>query len=134
MGTLNAFLIAGWLCSFIQSQAVAGPLDVSLVQLIANPKEHDGKVVRVIGYVRLEFEGNAIYLHEDDDKHAIHRNGLWLSITDDIRKNAKEFDKKYILVEGTFDATMKGHMGLWSGSIGKISRFQVWSEGDGRRK
>jgi len=32
---------------------------VSLIQLIANPREFDGKAVRIIGYARIEFEGTA---------------------------------------------------------------------------
>ena len=30
---------------------------LSLIQLIASPHLHDGKRVRVIGYLRLDFEG-----------------------------------------------------------------------------
>jgi len=41
------------------------------VPLIANPKDYHGKIVRVIGFVRLEFEGNAIYLHQGDYKHSL---------------------------------------------------------------
>ena len=111
----------------------AEPLDVSLVQLIANPKSYDGKVVRVIGFVRLEFEGNAIYLHQDDYKHGIPKNGLWIDVTDNMRKKKADFDQKYVLLEGTFDVNDTGHMGLWSGSIQKISRCQVWSEKNGRK-
>ena len=99
-------------------------LNVSLVQLIANPKDYDGKFVRVIGFVSLEFEGNGIYLHEEDYKHGLTLNGLWLDITGE--KNPTEFDRKYVLVEGTFNAKWKGHMGLWSGSIQQIKRFQAW--------
>jgi len=40
--------------------------EVSLVQLIANPAEWDGKRVMVSGYLHLEFEGNALHLHRDD--------------------------------------------------------------------
>lgn len=41
------------------------PRDVSLVQLIANPGDFHGGLVRVIGFCRLEFEGNALYLHRE---------------------------------------------------------------------
>jgi len=108
-------------------------VNVSLVQLIANPKDYHGKVVRVIGFVRLEFEGNAIYLHQEDYEHDITKNGLWIDVTDDIREKQKDYDQKYVLLEGTFNANETGHMGLWSGSIQKISRFQVWSDKKGRR-
>jgi hypothetical protein len=112
-------------CWIVQPLVAAEPLSVSLIQLIANPEDYDGKVVRVIGFVKLEFEGNAIYLHQDDYKHSITRNGLWLDVTDDVRKKQKDYDQKYVLLEGTFSAKERGHMGLWSGSIQKLLRFQV---------
>lgn len=132
MKAIAGLLIPCLLCGAAQPPPADRPLAVSLIQLIANPGDYDGKVVRVIGYVRLEFEGNAVYLHEDDSKHAIHGNGLWLSVTDDIRTRSKEFDRKYVIIEGAFDAKMKGHKGLWSGSLREISRFDVWSERGGR--
>ncbi len=105
--------------------ATAAVSEVSLARLIANPKDYDGKVVRVIGFVSLEFEGNAIYLHQDDYKLNIYKNGLWIDVSDDIQKKKPDFDAKYVLVEGTFNAKETGHMGLWSGSIQKITRFEV---------
>jgi len=120
--TLLLFLF-GW---FAQPLVAAEPLTVSMIQLIANPKHYDGKVVRVSGFVKLEFEGNAIYLHEDDYKHAILKDGLWIDVTEDMRKHEAELDQKYLLIEGTFDATDTGHMGLFSGSIKKITRCRVW--------
>lgn len=52
--------------------------DVSLIQLIAQPEKFEGKRVRFIGFLRIEFEGNAIYLHREDFDHGITKNGLWL--------------------------------------------------------
>lgn len=121
-----AFLLFALLCWFVQPLVAAELLDVSLVQLIVNSKDYDGKRVRVIGFVSLEFEGTAIYLHQDDYKHCVCKNGLWLTVSDDIRKKKADFDEKYVLVEGTFNAKNTGHMGLFSGSIQKISRFDAW--------
>lgn len=95
----------------------------SIVALIANPDRYDGKLVRIIGFLRIEFEGNVIYLHQSDYEHAISSNGLWAEI-DMMRK---DLDKKYVLIEGTFDAGNHGHMGMFSGAITKIRRAQVWS-------
>ena len=36
---------------------------VSLIQLISNPDKFHGKLVRFIGFVNLEFEGDAIYIY-----------------------------------------------------------------------
>lgn len=33
---------------------------VSLIQLIATPEQYHGKMIEVIGYLNLEFEGNGI--------------------------------------------------------------------------
>jgi hypothetical protein len=41
-------------------------VDVSVVQLIANPQLFDGKKVRFVGFLRREFEGDAFYLHRVD--------------------------------------------------------------------
>ena len=133
MNTRATFVLLSLLCWFAQPLLAAEPLDVSLVRLIANPKDYDGKIVRVIGFVRLEFEGNAIYLHQDDYKHGIRKNGLWIDATDDMRKRTADFDQKHVLLEGTFNVKDTGHLGLWSGSIQKIARCQVWSETDGRK-
>jgi hypothetical protein len=104
-----------------------GATDVSIIQLISNPEKFDGKYVRLIGFVRVAFEGDAIYLHEDDYKYGLTKNGLWLNLTKDIyEKEGQKFDRKYVLVEGTFSAKNRGHMGLFSGGIDNIKRFEVW--------
>ena len=73
----------------------------------------------------MEFEGDAIYLHQDDYKHSIFKNGLWIDVSNDIQQKHADFDQKHVLVGGTFNAEWKGHMGLWSGSIQNISRCEA---------
>jgi hypothetical protein len=111
----------------------ASPVDVSMVQLIAEPKNYHGAAVRVIGFVKLDFEGTAIYLHKDDYKYGITKNGLWLEVTDEIYRKKTEIDQQYVLLEGKFNANEMGHMGRWSGSIQQISRLQIWNQKDGRK-
>lgn len=105
--------------------------DVSLIQLVAAPERFHGKYVRVIGFVRLEFEGNAIYLHHDDLTYGLTKNGLWLGVTDQIMKDHDKYTDKYVLVEGTFNSQNHGHMGMNGGAIENIKRFQVWAERKG---
>jgi hypothetical protein len=99
------------------------PTRVSLVQLIANPQEYDGKFVRVIGFVSVEHEGTAVYLHQEDYKYDITENAVWLDI--DFQRN-KKFDQRYALIEGTFDAKHSGHKRLFSGSLKDVKRLQLW--------
>ena len=58
--------------------------DVSLIQLIAQPEKFEGTRVRLIGFLRIEFEGNAIYLHREDFDHGIAKNGLWVDLPIDL--------------------------------------------------
>jgi len=128
-------LAAGKIDTFLLN--AAEPMDVSIIQLVATPQIYDRKFVRVVGFVHLEFEGNDIYLHEEDFKHGLTKNSLWLSITDTIEKQADKYNDKYVLIEGTFNAKMKGHMEMNSGSIENIKRWDVWparSDLDEKRK
>lgn len=108
------------------SASSAQPVDVSLVSLIATPREFDGKQVRVIGFARLEFEGNAIYLHREDYLQGITKNGLWLDVERVPKKSAASANNRYVIAEGVFSMTDKGHLGMWSGSIQKVTRMDPW--------
>ena len=105
------------------SRAQNNPIrnSVSIVQLIAAPEKYDGKVVMVMGFLRLEFEGDAIYLHEDDYRHAIHKNGLMVVTNPKIDMEADKLNLHYVVLEGTFDANNHGNMGLNSGTIRNIT-------------
>lgn len=107
--------------------ALSQTIDVSLISLIATPKDFDGKRVRVIGFARLEFEGNAIYIHREDYLQGITKNGLWLDVELASKKSVTEANNRYVLVEGVFSMKDQGHLGLWSGSIQKVTRMDPWS-------
>jgi hypothetical protein len=109
---------------FAPSGAACSYYMVSIAALVANAALYDGRKVLVAGYLHLEFEGNAIYLHEDDYKHNIFRNGLWVSWSNDTALPDKRTcpSDHYVQVQGTFSAKQTGHMSLWSGSIRDITR------------
>jgi hypothetical protein len=99
--------------------------DVSLMELIAQPERFDGKPVRVIGYVHFEFDGNGLYLHREDYEHAISRNGVWLE-PDESTIGAATPNDRYVIVEGTFRARDRGHLGMWSGALTQVTRLEAW--------
>lgn len=102
-------------------------LEVSMVELIASPEKFDGSRVRVIGFLKLEFEGDALYLHKDDYTHSLLRNGLWADLDEKkLSKKATCRSGKYALVEAKFIAKNRGHMGLWSGALEEIARCEIW--------
>jgi hypothetical protein len=97
-------------------------VDVSILQLLCNPEKYDGKLVMVKGFIKLEFEGTAIYFHEEDCKNHISQNSIWLNISRETYYSLKpECSDKYGSVIGTFNADQKGHFGGFSGEIISIN-------------
>ena len=100
---------------------------VSLIQLIGAPLEYDHKYVRVIAFLRLEFEGDALYLHREDFDHAISANALWFDRPKDLsEKQVAGVNNGYVICEGIFIAREHGHMGMFSGSLTHVSRLEPW--------
>ena len=111
---------------FIGSVGVdAQDLNPSLIQLIATPERYDGKVVQVTGYCNLEFEGNALYLHQDDQRYGNTKNGIWLHVDEKIKRNPT-LRKTHCIVRGVFSSKNHGHMGLFSGELSNIERYDTW--------
>jgi len=78
-----------------------------------------------MGYAVLKFESQHIYLSETDAKHGITKNSLWLDVSDQLYAERTRFDQRYVLVEGTFNARRRGHLGLSSGSLENIGRLEL---------
>jgi len=93
------------------------PTGVTLVQSIANPEKFNGRLIRVVGFLRLGFEGNVLYLHREDYENAIFGNGIWGRSTPAITKQSATLNMHYVLLEGVFRSSDRGHMGMWSGTI-----------------
>jgi carboxypeptidase family protein len=99
---------------------------VSLVTLLAAPAAYSGRPVKVWGFLIVAFEGDALYLHGEDARMQLTKNALWLDIDASGRKSFKKHDHKYVLIEGDFNATRKGHMDLFSGTLERIHRVESW--------
>jgi hypothetical protein len=80
----------------------------------------------VIGFLRLEFEGDVLYLHREDYENAILGDGVWVDTTPAIMKQKTTLNMNYVLLEGVFSSGDREHMGMWSGTIKQIRRVQLW--------
>lgn len=107
---------------------------VSLIELIARPERFDGKRVRVLGFVNFEFEGNALYLSRADWERGMTKNGVWIEPPDipPSIKGRPRWNRRDVVVEATFTAANRGHMGLWSGALTHVTRLDAWSGGPPR--
>ena len=103
----------------------------SFVYLLAHPEQFEGRRIRIIGYLNLEFEGNAVYMHREDFQRSLSKNGFWVS----FRKGVDipgDVSGSYVQLEGTFTSKSAGHLGLWSGEISDISFVRKWADREGR--
>ena len=123
----------------------AALVEVSMVALLANPEKYNGKKVRVTGFLHVQFEDNAIYLHKDDADYLIGENALWVAYAKEPNlqpickdkfsaSGAKQrfFDGRYVLIEGRFNMKNHGHLGAFSGAIEDVSRIlelRRWFDG-----
>jgi len=102
---------------------------VSIIQLLSNPEKYHNRRVQVVGYLNLEFEGSAIYLHKEDFKQSILENSFWVSFSDNISMDElKKMNNGYVLIAGTFDMESFGHMGAFGGEIKDIDRIIKWGK------
>jgi hypothetical protein len=101
------------------------PEEVSIIAMIARPRDFDGKLVRTIGFVSCQFEGTALFVSREDWLHAISKNGVSLE-TPEERCNRSGVDLNYGLVEGRFSASNLGHKSALSGALA-VTRLELWS-------
>jgi hypothetical protein len=93
------------------------------VALISNPERHTGKKVLVTGFCSLEFEGTAVYLHEEDYRRTLTPNSIWLELAPPHSGKPNPVHENYCLVEGTFssEAARNGR----GGRLHDITRLEV---------
>lgn len=95
-----------------------------MVELLAAPERFRDQHVRVIGYATLEFEGSAVYLHEEDYRQAITRNAIWLDVQPS--ESTRLARPGYAIVEGRYVPDRHGHMGLFSATLTQVDRLSPW--------
>jgi len=99
-----------------------------MIALIGNPRQFQGKRIRVIGYVDIEFENEALYPHKEDFQDGISMNAIALRLSETQRQRYKHLTQGLVIVEGVFYANGP-ETGEYSGAIGKITRFDRWQTG-----
>ncbi|WP_228893669.1 hypothetical protein [Pseudoduganella aquatica] len=125
--------VSAWLLSVLLALTIGGaayadePRDVSIIQLITNPELFDGKLVRVIGFMHLEFEGDAVYLHLEDFEYSMEKNSLAIELSDSQGRSWRKLNDHYVIIEGRFSATAQGHFGARAGSLQNVIRLGNWS-------
>lgn len=100
---------------------------VPLVRILAVPEKFDGHSVRTVGFCQLEFEGTALYMHEDDARRRITTNAIWLTLDESQVRQYAQSCGRYAVVEATFSADDNGHLNLFSGSFKSVRAIRPWN-------
>jgi len=101
---------------------------VPAIQIVANPSRFDGKRLQVLGFLHLEFEGDGIYMTREDYAYRITMNALWVSVPRSDPLHCKDINNSYAVVDGVFNASNRGHFGMFSGGIENVTRCKRWAK------
>jgi len=119
------------------------PIPVSIINLIATPERYDGKLIQVAGWASIYRESHSLCLAE---KVPSTLDCIWMdydflgipSDPDNAKKARQQLmtaiQHKFIVVRGKYDANMRGHLDMWSGSIAKIQDIAVLVQGQGPQR
>lgn len=85
---------------------------VSLIALIANPREYHGTTLWTTGVAVVEFEEFMLYVGPNDATHHIFNNGVWLGLSREQARKWQHLNHKVVDVRGTYDFPAVGSYGM----------------------
>ena len=91
--------------------------DVPMLSVLNEPQKFNAVRLRLRGVCRIEFEGNALYLNREAHADRYAKQAIWLRLGWPVTPDVQKLDGHEVIVEGTFDAATKGHMGVFAGSL-----------------
>jgi hypothetical protein len=85
-----------------QKPTIPQPASISMIQLIATPEKFDGKMVSVVGFLAIGTEDARLYFSQEDYRHVIMDNGVWVDVNKEINRNIEKLDLHYVTLVGVF--------------------------------
>ena len=95
---------------------------ISIVTLLAEPVSKLPQRVQVAGFLVLEFEGQALYLHREDYEQQLMRNAIRIALTPEQEKEYKALSGSYVLVEASFKKNPNSE-DIFTGSLFNVRRM-----------
>lgn len=82
-----------------------------MIPVLAAPLRFDGRLIAMVGLLRLEFEGNSLYLDQMSHDYRIQANSVHLKLSDDQKTKLGALNGKPVAVLGLLKAGPCGHLG-----------------------
>ncbi|MEM0543071.1 hypothetical protein WFZ85_10600 [Flavobacterium sp. j3] len=122
-----SFIILG--CKSAEEQRLQ---DVSMIEVIANPKRFHKKHIQVQGYFTNETKGTAIYFSKSDFQNMIYKNAIFIYISnEDMKRYNLPPSQGYVTLIGIYNKDKKGTYNFYSGGFDKILNIERMYKKDG---
>jgi len=110
------------------------PVQVSMVQLLAQPSKYDKKLISVRGFLSIWREPHhgvraILFLHPEDAKDLFSRNTINVVASQEMIREQKTFDQRYVILTGVFHAAPTASGGYVT-TIREVQACTVTAEPD----
>jgi hypothetical protein len=113
---------------YSQRNSTASAPVVSILQLISEPERFAGTTVTLIGFLRIENEGNLLYINKADYENVVLANTIWVDVTREMAEKRESINLKYVRITGTFNVGHKLKGGFSVGGLSDITNCEFWSD------
>ena len=111
-------------CVKVDESGTCQSYSMSIFELLANSEKYHNQVIALGGYVKFEFEGNALFATKEHQENDLVKDAIWLDVNGiDLGENA-DFREGYAYVSGKFDRFDGGHFRIFSGALKEINFFR----------
>jgi hypothetical protein len=121
-------VLQGFQTGELRAQRAQKIIYPSMLQLIVNPEQFEGKEISVIGFLSMGREGDLLYFHEQDEKHAILQNAIQVQESAQMHRDAEKLDLKYVKLSGIFHVNDRSKLPFYSGTIADVRSCELWSD------
>ena len=104
---------------------------VSLISVIANPERYDGRSLLLRGFLHIDYEGTALYLHHTDYQCGLTENAIAVTPRREMFAASGSYSDRYVILCGVFRCREKWGTGSYVGILEEISSISADRNADG---
>lgn len=104
---------------------------VSLISVIANPERYEGRSLLLRGFLHIDYEGTALYLHHTDYQCGLTENAVAVTPRREMYAASDSYADRYVILCGVFRLHEKWGTGRYAGILEEISSISADRNADG---
>jgi hypothetical protein len=95
--------------------------EVSMIRLISDPEEFDGKWIRMTGFLSIQFELDAVYVSKEAAQMNSEMDAVWLDLSNDEARLYRGDHRRFGILTGLFHAEHCGdNVPCFSGNLSHV--------------